>query len=146
MKLLITGATGLVGRAIVELANKQGISVNYLTMDHDKIVRNENVQGFFWDPEKQQIDLECFDGVTAIINLAGSSISKRWTRANKNQIRDSRINSVRTLVRGLEKIDTRNISSIVSASAIGIYPDSLVNLYEEEETEVDQSFLGRVVS
>jgi len=145
MKLLITGATGLIGRAIVELANKQGFSVNYLTTDKAKIIRNENFKGYYWDPESQKIDIQCFEGVTSIINLAGASISKRWTFGNKQQILASRVNSIKTLIQGLEKVDTSKISSIVSASAIGIYPNSLSVYYSEEEKLIDDSFLGSVV-
>lgn len=103
MKLLITGATGLVGRAIVELSNKQGIPVNYLTTSREKIVSNENFQGFYWNPENNEIDIKCFEGVTSIINLAGSSISKRWTAEYKNEILHSRINSLKTLNLALGK-------------------------------------------
>ncbi|MRX65135.1 TIGR01777 family oxidoreductase [Maribacter luteus] len=145
MKLLITGATGLVGRAIVEISNKHGISVNYLTTNKDKIVSNENFQGYFWNPEQNEIDLDCFKEVTAIINLAGSSISERWTADYKNEILYSRINSLKTLNYALGKIDAKAINSFVSASAIGIYPSSLDHFYTEEDQAVDDSFLGEVV-
>ncbi len=145
MKLLITGATGLIGRTIVELANQQGISVNYLTTSEEKIVSNENFQGFYWNPGANKIDLDCFEGVSAIINLAGSTIAKRWTADYKNEILYSRINALKTLNQALGKINTKNITSFVSASAIGIYPDSLGSLYTEDEQEVDDSFLGEVV-
>ncbi len=145
MKLLITGATGLVGRAIVELSNKHGIPVNYLTTSKDKIVSNENFQGFYWNPEKNKIDLDCFEGVTSIINLAGSNIAERWTAEYKNQILYSRINSLKTLNYALGKIDTQEITSFVSASAIGVYPSSLDHLYTEEDKVVDDSFIGEVV-
>ncbi len=145
MKLLITGATGLIGRTIVELANQQGIAVNYLTTKEDKIISNENFQGYYWNPQKNEIDLNCFEGITAIINLAGSTIVKRWTAEYKNEILYSRINSLKTLNQALGKIDTKNITSFVSASAIGIYPNSKVNLYSEDEQEVDKSFIGEVV-
>ncbi|MDV7139696.1 TIGR01777 family oxidoreductase [Maribacter sp. TH_r10] len=145
MKLLITGATGLVGRAIVEISNKHGISVNYLTTNKDKIVSNENFQGYFWNPEQNEIDLDCFKEVTAIINLAGASISERWTADYKNEILYSRINSLKTLNYALGKIDAKAINSFVSASAIGIYPSSLDHFYTEEDQAVDDSFLGEVV-
>ncbi|MBT8299116.1 MAG: TIGR01777 family protein [Maribacter sp.] len=145
MKLLIAGATGLIGRAIVELSNQQGISVNYLTTRRDKIISNENFQGFYWNPEINEIDLGCFEGVTAIINLAGSSISKRWTADYKNEILYSRLNALKTLNDALGKIDTQKITSFVSASAIGVYPSSESRLYAEDEEEVDDSFLGEVV-
>ena len=145
MKLLITGATGLIGRAIVELSNLQGISVNYLTTQREKIISNENFQGFYWNPGNNEIDLNAFEGVTAIINLAGSSISKRWTAENKNEILYSRINSLKTLNHALGTIDTQKITSFVSASAIGIYPNSISGLYTEDEQGIDDSFLGEVV-
>ncbi|PIF00290.1 MAG: TIGR01777 family protein [Maribacter sp.] len=145
MGLLVTGATGLIGRAIAEIGNKKGISINYLTTSRDKIISRENSQGFYWDPSRNEIDSECFDGVTAIINLAGSGISKRWTADYKNGILNSRINSLRTLNDALGRIDTKGITSFVSASAIGVYPSSLDHLYTEGDQAVDNSFLGEVV-
>jgi uncharacterized protein (TIGR01777 family) len=145
MKILITGATGLVGSAIVELCQKKNIDVNYLSTSKNKIVTNSNYKGFYWDPSKGEIDLGCFDGVTSIINLAGVSISKRWTKSNKKAILNSRIDSLKTLRNGLDKVDSNTIESFISASAIGIYPDSLSGYYSEEEKAVDNSFLGEVV-
>jgi uncharacterized protein (TIGR01777 family) len=145
MKLLITGATGLIGRAIVELSNQQGIPVNYLTTQRDKIISNENFQGYYWNPGINEIDHRSFEGVTTIINLAGSSISKRWTADYKNEILYSRLNALKTLNDALGKIDTQKITAFVSASAIGIYPNSESSLYAEDEEGVDDSFLGEVV-
>lgn len=145
MKLLIAGATGLVGSELVNLCHEQGITVHYLTTRKNKIVFDTNYNGFYWNPDENEIDLKCFDGVTAIINLAGASISKRWTSSYKEKVLSSRINSLRTLYTALEKVDTSNITSFVSASAIGIYPNSLNEYYTEDEKKVDNSFLGDVV-
>ncbi|CAZ96969.1 MULTISPECIES: TIGR01777 family oxidoreductase [Zobellia] len=145
MRILITGATGLVGSAIVEQCHKNDIAVNYLTTSKKKIASEPDYKGFYWNPNKGEIDLECFEGVTAIINLAGASISKRWTLAYRKKIISSRVNSLRTLHSALEKVDHQNILSFVSASAIGVYPDSLSRYYTEEEKAVDDSFLGEVV-
>ncbi|MEJ1223504.1 TIGR01777 family oxidoreductase [Sediminicola sp. 1XM1-17] len=145
MKVLITGATGLVGSAIVELCQKKNIDVNYLSTSKNKIVSKPNYTGYYWNPSRGEIDLACFDGVTSIINLAGVSISKRWTNSNKKAILNSRIDSLRTLRNGLEQADPSNIESFVTASAIGIYPSSLSNYYAENEQAVDDSFLGEVV-
>lgn len=147
MKVLITGATGLVGNEIVRLCKYRDIAVNYLTTNKDKIVSTDGYTGFYWNPALNQIDTECFNGVNAIINLAGASISKRWTKSYKRKILDSRINSLKTLAYGLSKIGGRhNIGTLVSASAIGIYPDSLSTYYKEEETAIHNGFLGNVVS
>ncbi len=146
MRILISGATGLIGRKIVDLCRSQGIAVNYLTTSKDKIISDDNYKGFHWNPNSGEIDMDCFKEVDAIINLAGSSISKRWTSNYKKEIISSRINTVRTLYDALKKIDNDRITSFVSASAIGIYPNSLTSYYSEDEKEVDQSFLGEVVA
>jgi len=143
--VLITGATGLVGKAIVAQLHKQGVLVNYLTTSKKKLVSEQNYKGFYWNPEKGEIDLKCFENTTAIINLAGTSISKRWTNSYKAKVINSRINSLRTLHDGIEKSNTKNITSFISASAIGIYPNSLSSFYIEEEKQFDNSFLGNVV-
>lgn len=144
MRILITGATGLVGREIVKQCHARDISINYLTTSKDKIASKDGYKGFYWNPSSNKIDLNCFEGVSAIINLAGASISQRWTPKNKKRILTSRIDSLRTLHRGLKEFGADNIVSFVSASAIGIYPDSLTNYYTEENQEVDDSFLGKV--
>lgn len=136
----------MVGSEIVRFCHEQNIDVNYLTTSKNKIVSKTNYQGFYWNPDTGEIDQNSFKGVTAIINLAGASISKRWTNSYKQSILSSRINALRTLKNGLEQIDTSRIRSFVSASAIGIYPNSLANFYTEEEKNVDDSFLGEVVA
>ncbi|WP_190809396.1 TIGR01777 family oxidoreductase [Flagellimonas sp. S3867] len=145
MKVLVTGATGLVGKAIVKILNEKGIAVNYLSTNKRKIVSKENFKGFYWNPSKGEIDPSCFKEVSAVINLAGSSIAKRWSVRNKKKIIGSRVDSLQTLYSAMQKIDASAIDTFVSASAIGIYPNSLSNFYSEETTDVDKSFLGEVV-
>ena len=151
MRILITGATGLVGSEIVRQCQDQNISVNYLTTSKSKIVIKPEYHGYYWNPDSGEIDEKCFDGVTCIINLAGASISKRWTTSYKKVILSSRVNTLRTLHNALKKQKTLKpenynaITSFVSASAIGVYPDSLSNYYTENESKIDDSFLGEVV-
>ncbi len=145
MKVLITGATGLVGQAIVKVLHQKGIPVNYLTTSKEKITSTENFQGFYWNPSKEEIDLDCFDNVQAVINLAGANIAKRWTPDHRRKVLSSRINSLRTLKKGLEKSKNKEVECLVSASAIGIYPNSISEYYDENETKVDDGFLGEVV-
>lgn len=145
MKVLITGATGLVGKAIVALCLRENIAVHYLSTRKNRIKNTANYKGFYWNPEKDEIDLSCFDGVSAIINLAGASIAKRWTSSHKKQIINSRIQSIKVLYNGLQKVKNSKVTSFTSASAIGIYPNSLSSYYTEEESKVDDSFLGEVV-
>lgn len=145
MRILITGATGLVGSEIVRLCREKNIDVNYLTTRSSKLSSEDGYRGFLWNPDKNEIDIRCFEGVSAIINLAGASISKRWSDSYKKQVLNSRVDSIRTLHNGLRNTNTQQITSFVSASAIGIYPTSLSSFYAEDNTKVDDSFLGEVV-
>ncbi|WP_410004604.1 TIGR01777 family oxidoreductase [Aequorivita nionensis] len=143
-KVLITGATGLIGSELVRQCHNEGIAVNYLTTSKEKIEKSENYKGFYWNPKKGEIDIEAFDGVTAIINLVGASISKCWTKQYKKIILDSRVESINLLYDTLQNID-HNIVHFITASGVGIYPNSKTKLYTEEDNEIDDTFLAEVV-
>ncbi len=145
MKVLITGATGLVGNELVSLLLKNGIYINYLTTSEKKIQHEIQYKGFLWDPEKGEIDARCLEDVEAIIHLAGASISKRWTDSYKEEILESRVVSANILY-NLLKSNTHTVKHFISASAIGIYPDDLQKVYSEDSNEADNSFLGQVVT
>lgn len=144
MKVLITGATGLVGNELVSLLLKNGVYINYLTTSESKLQNETNYKGFLWNPNKGDIDENSLEDVDAIIHLAGASISKRWTDSYKQEILESRVLST-TLLYGALKNKPNKVTQFISASAIGIYPDSLEKVYSEEETEFDNSFLSHVV-
>ncbi|MBC9796167.1 TIGR01777 family oxidoreductase [Sinomicrobium weinanense] len=145
MRVLIIGATGLIGREIVRLYTREGIAVNYLTTDRSKIENMDMCRGFYWNPGKGEIDRECLDDVEAIINLAGEPIAKRWTAKHRKRILGSRVRSLELLQNTLGSEEGHRVKMLISASAIGIYPDSLTHYYGEEEKEVDDSFPGRVI-
>lgn len=144
MRVLITGATGLVGSAIVKLCHTKAIDVNYLTTSKSKLSNENNYKGFYWNPNENEIDTNCVKDVDAIIHLVGASISKRWTKKHKQAIMDSRLKTT-ALLHETVKNNPNNITQIVSASAVGFYPDSLTNYYTEDQTHVNSSFLGQVV-
>lgn len=143
-KVLITGATGLVGSELVKQFHQDGIAVNYLTTSKEKIENTDKYKGFYWNPKKDEIDVQAFDGVTAVINLAGASIAKRWTTKYKKAILESRVESMNLLYETLQKID-HNIIHFISASGVSIYPNSKTKLYSEEDESVDDTFLAEVV-
>ncbi|OUR96079.1 TIGR01777 family protein [Flavobacteriales bacterium 33_180_T64] len=142
--ILITGATGLIGQEIVKICHDQNLIVHYLTTSKNKITTEENYKGFYWNPSHNEIDERCFHGVSTIINLVGATISKRWTTAYKKEIISSRTEAVK-LLRATIEIHKFPVKQFVSASAIGVYPDSITNYYEENETKLSYSFLGEVV-
>ena len=144
MKVLITGATGLVGTAITELLLQNGMKINYLTTNKNKIEHQPNYNGFYWSPESGVIDENCLIGVNTIIHLAGASIAKRWTSKYKQEIIESRVLSANLLFNAL-KNNPHQVKQVISASATGIYPDSLKNYYFEDFTKFNDSFLSNVV-
>lgn len=143
-RVLITGATGLIGSELVRQCHRDGIAVNYLTTSKEKIENTENYKGFYWNPKESEIDIKAFEDVTAIINLVGASISERWTKNYKKIILDSRVETINLLHETLQKID-HNIVHFITASGVSIYPNSKTKLYTEENTEVGDTFLAEVV-
>lgn len=145
MKFLITGATGLVGSALVDFLLEKKHHINYLTTSKQKLDSISGCQGFYWNPKKGFIDDKALINVDIIINLAGATISNRWTQNYKNVILDSRVDALNTLYNTLQS-SIHQIKQIVSASAIGVYPNSLNEKYSEENKEIGKDFLANVVT
>ncbi|WP_299213853.1 TIGR01777 family oxidoreductase [uncultured Dokdonia sp.] len=149
MKVLITGATGLVGKEVTRLCREQGITVHYLTTSQKKISSEPDYKGFYWNPSTDELDVTSLEGVDAIIHLAGASIAQKWTPENKQLIKDSRIKSAQMLYDALfrfrESGNTPSVKHIISASAIGGYPSSSTKLYNEKYPTYASGFLGEVV-
>lgn len=127
-KILITGATGLVGTKLKNQLLKKGYEVNTLS-------RKENGEpnNFVWDVYKGTIDDRCIDGVDAIIHLVGEPVAdKKWTAERKKQIIDSRVKSTELLYKTIKLKPNHQIKSFVSASAVGFYGDCGDEILTEE--------------
>ncbi len=144
MRILITGATGLIGSELVLLLLQNGISVHYSTTSKRKIENQPNYKGFFWNPKLGIIDENCLMGVDAIIHLAGASISKRWTKSYKQEIIESRIFSSNLLFK-IVKENPNQVKQIISASGTAIYPNSSSTVYTEDSKTIVDNFLSNVV-
>jgi uncharacterized protein (TIGR01777 family) len=145
MKVLITGATGLIGSELVDVLLKNNHTVHYLTTLSTKIKEKANCHGFYWNPQEGKIDDNCIDGVDVIVHLAGASISKRWTDSYKLELIESRVLSANLLFNLLKKATNHQVKHFISASGTAIYPDCYSKVYDETSTEVDYSFLSNVV-
>ncbi len=144
MKILITGATGLIGQELVELLLQNNHIVHYLSTSPNKIKDATNYYGFYWNPAEGKIDENCLEGVDTIVHLAGASISKRWTKSYKQELIESRILSANLLFNLLKK-SQHQVQHFISASGTAVYPDSNTAVYDESSTQKDDSFLGNVV-
>ena len=93
MKILVAGASGLIGTALVSRLNQQHHEVSRLVRRSP--VSSDEIQ---WDPDSGAIDEARMAGTEAVIHLGGASIAgRRWNDAYKQEIRDSRVNSTRLL-------------------------------------------------
>ena len=144
MKILISGATGLVGNILIQEALLKGNQIHFLTRNKSKLGSHDGVTAFYWNPSKNEIDTACFEGVDSIIHLAGATVSKRWTKKYKEEILSSRIQSTSLLVESLKNKE-HQIKTVVSASAIGVYPSSINKIHSEEDVVESDSFIGQVV-
>jgi len=135
--VLVTGATGLIGRRLVPYLKTLGFQVRQLTRSP------QGREGaYIWDPGKGHIDDSALDGVYGVIHLAGESIAGGlWTRERKRAILESRTKGTRCLVDALSRPDKRP-EVFVSASGVNYYPfDDTVH---DEDASSGDSFLGNV--
>ena len=117
MKILISGASGLVGKALTTAFRENGDTVGRFVRPGDAA----SPADVRWDPTTANVDGLAMEGADAIVNLSGAGIGDvRWTPARKAMLRSSRIDSTRVLVDSLAQL-RRKPRVLVSASAIGYY-------------------------
>jgi uncharacterized protein (TIGR01777 family) len=137
VRVLVTGAAGLIGSALVDRLVPGGHEVVRLT-------RSEPARSgeYRWDPMAGQVDPAAFEGVDAVVHLAGESVAGRWTDAKKRRIRESRVRGTRLIAETAAE-QSRPPAVVVSASAIGYYGhrDEPVN----ESSPPGEGFLAGVV-
>src|SRR5262245_10665721 len=123
MKVLLTGATGLIGRSLCRKLTDDGHTVIGVSRSSRKPPGLGVAEIKQWDPQTGPIAPTALDGIDAAVNLAGEPIdSRRWSEQQKKLIRDSRIVTTRNLVETLCSID-RKPEVLVSSSAVGFYGD-----------------------
>jgi uncharacterized protein (TIGR01777 family) len=145
--VLITGGTGLIGKALTKHLTAKGYKVAVLTRKKPQVssnkIQNANIEYGEWNVATQTIDIKAVQKADHIIHLAGAGVmDKRWSEAYKKEIVESRTKSSELIFNTL-KNNSNSVKTIVSASAIGWYgPDIITGKYFVETDEADKSFLG----
>jgi uncharacterized protein (TIGR01777 family) len=117
MRLLVSGASGLIGSALTKAASSAGHAVTPLT-------RKRTPGAIEWNPSAGVLDATAIEGFDAVVHLAGENIAAaRWTAAQKKRILDSRVKGTRLLATTLAQLQ-RPPAVLVSASAVGFYGDA----------------------
>lgn len=143
MRILVTGATGLVGTQLCNHLLSKGHSLHILTTRAPWQIDETKTRVFQWSPQNMQIDHRALEGVDAIINLAGAKINQRWTTKNKRSILNSRIQSTRLLFDAVKQ--SKQKPHLINASAIGIYTSDFQRQYTEADAIFSNDFDGKVV-
>ncbi|HEX7362363.1 MAG TPA: TIGR01777 family oxidoreductase [Bryobacteraceae bacterium] len=120
MTYLITGASGFIGRRLVNFLLERGDSVNYLGRTRSRTL--DSRCAFYCWPQNAAPPLDSVPRPDAVIHLAGETVAQRWTAEAKEEIRGSRVKRTRALVEALRELKHKP-DALISASALGYYGD-----------------------
>lgn len=136
MNIVITGASGFIGSALVSSLRAAGNKVTPLIRRYP----SAGEQAIYWDPAGGKLESAGLENRDAVIHLAGETITGRWTAAKKQRIRSSRIDGTRLLAGTLAELHLKP-KVLVCASAIGYYGDRGDDVLREESPP-GKSFLA----
>ncbi|MFC5602517.1 TIGR01777 family oxidoreductase [Sporosarcina koreensis] len=142
MKIIVAGGTGFIGKKLIDLLLQNGHEVVVLTRRNRSSSNNLSYVEWLKEDAIPEKEIETAD---AVINLAGVSINDgRWTAKHQKQIYDSRMIATDELLRIISEMPQKP-SVFINASAIGIYPVSLTEVYTEDSISTPDDFLGKTV-
>jgi uncharacterized protein (TIGR01777 family) len=121
MNVTLTGATGLIGPAIVRALRARGDAVTVLSRDPERArAALGDVEAHAWQPLQEPAPTAALNGRDAVVHLAGENVAQRWNDEARRAIVESRETGTRNLVAGMGAAEPRP-AALVSASAIGYY-------------------------
>jgi uncharacterized protein (TIGR01777 family) len=144
MKVLVTGASGFVGRAVARELLLAGHELHITSRDPETARRSYPFpcQAHAWDPMKGELAPAVIEAVDAVVHLAGETVAQRWNERSRRAILESRTLGTRDLVSSIRRAGRRP-RVLVSASAIGFYGDRGDELLTES-SPAGQGFLAEV--
>jgi uncharacterized protein len=149
LRVTVTGATGLIGTALVAELRSRGGEVTVLSRNPERARKELDVDALHWDPLSEPAPAAALQGRDALVHLAGENVAQRWSPSAKRAIRESRALGTHHLVEGLRELDTTAGSRgsrpavLVSASAIGYY-GARGEEPLDEEAPPGEGYLARV--
>jgi hypothetical protein len=141
MRVLVSGSSGLVGRALCEKLDRSGHTVIHLVRPQSLDQRPAN-GGAVWDPLAGRFDAAKAEGADAVVHLAGASVAQRWNPTYKMVLRTSRVDATRHLVDTLAKL-SRPPRVFIAASAVGYYGNRGDEVLTEQSPPASD-FLGEM--
>ena len=139
MRVLVTGASGMIGSSVCDALLARGDVVVGLTRDPDRArSTNPTVSWHAWNPSLERPPDEAVAGAEGVINVVGETINQRWTEEAKQRIHDSRVQATRNLVQAISTSEPRP-AVLVSQSAVGYYGDR-GDAMVDEDTPAGSSF------
>jgi uncharacterized protein (TIGR01777 family) len=131
MRVLVTGASGLIGTAVCDALLARGDEVVGLSRDPERArERNRKVSWLAWNAPSERPPPEALEGTDGVVNLVGEPLNQRWTDEAKQRIRSSRSDATRNLVHGIQAASP-GPRVLVSQSAIGYYGDRGATIVDE---------------
>lgn len=143
MKVFITGGTGFIGTYLAEKLVEEGYYVTILSRTPPVNNSLSNITYISGNPNSPGDWQKCLIEHDIVINLAGSSIFKRWNHKNKEIIRSSRVNTTKNVVEFLNH-DTSKTTLLINASAIGFYGNHKDDTSLNETSPMGSGFLADV--
>jgi uncharacterized protein (TIGR01777 family) len=145
VKVLVTGASGLIGAKLCDALLARGDDVVGLSRDAAKARRaNPGVSWHSWEPTLERPSDEAFDGVEGVVNLVGEKINQRWTDEAKTKIMETRRTGTHNLAQAISGLERRP-AVLVNQSAVGYYGDRGDAIVDETAGPGGESFDSEVV-